>query len=126
MHARLGLGISARTSNKSASGTARLLHGTFHGTGSPTRSCVVVLLWIMAVLLCARLSTHWVQVIPIINIPGYGDRAAQTMCERLKVQSQNDKDKLEEAKKEVYLKGFTQGTLIVGPHKGGLVRLFAC
>ncbi len=43
-------------------------------------------------------------VIPIIDIPGYGTTAAQTVCEQLKVQSQNDTAKLAEAKNLVYLK----------------------
>jgi hypothetical protein len=44
------------------------------------------------------------EVIPIIDIPGYGDAAAQVVCEQLKVQSQNDTAKLAEAKQLVYLK----------------------
>ena len=36
----------------------------------------------------------------------------------MKIQSQNDRDKLDEAKKQVYLKGFTEGVLTVGPHAG--------
>jgi leucyl-tRNA synthetase len=50
---------------------------------------------------------EWVlpyEVIPIIDIPGFGDKAAQTVCEQLKVQSQNDTVKLAEAKQLVYLK----------------------
>lgn len=50
---------------------------------------------------------EWVlpyEVIPIIDIPGFGDQAAQVVCEQLKIQSQNDTAKLAEAKQMVYLK----------------------
>ena len=40
----------------------------------------------------------------------------------MKIQSQNDREKLDEAKKQVYLKGFTEGVLTVGPHAGKKVR----
>lgn len=50
----------------------------------------------------------WTQV-PIIDVPDYGTLSAVTVCERLKIQSQNDRDKLQEAKEQVYLKGFYEG-----------------
>ena len=45
------------------------------------------------------------------------------MCDKLKVQSQNDRDKLDQAKEEVYLKGFYEGVMVIGPHKGKLVQV---
>lgn len=66
----------------------------------------------------------WVDfdVIPIIEIPGYGDKAAVKLCEDYKIQSQNDRDKLADAKHEVYLKGFETGVMLVGKYKGLLVK----
>ncbi|OQR81111.1 leucyl-tRNA synthetase, cytoplasmic [Achlya hypogyna] len=58
------------------------------------------------------------EVVPIIDIPGYGTTAAVQVCDELKIQSQNDKEKLAKAKELVYLKGFYEGVMIVGSQKG--------
>lgn len=50
--------------------------------------------------------------VPIIHIPGLGDPddlSAVYACNKEKVNSQNDKDKLEKAKELTYLKGFYDG-----------------
>ena len=62
------------------------------------------------------------EVVPIIEIPGYGDKSAVTMCERLDIKSSKDKDKLKQAKDEVYLKGFNDGVMLVGECKGMKVK----
>ena len=64
-----------------------------------------------------------VQVQPILHIEGFGDRTAEVVCQQMKITSQNDTKKLAEAKAATYLKGFTHGVMIVGPHKGKKVSL---
>jgi len=68
---------------------------------------------------------EWVlpfEVVPIINIPEYGDVSAKKVYEDMKIKSQNDKDKLLKAKELVYNKGFYEGKLIIGPYKGKKIQ----
>ncbi|KAG5391708.1 hypothetical protein IGI04_021671 [Brassica rapa subsp. trilocularis] len=67
---------------------------------------------------------EWVpsEIVPIINIPEFGDKAAEKVCLDLKIKSQNDKDKLAEAKRLTYLKGFTEGTMLIGEFVGRKVQ----
>nr|CCA14882.1 LeucyltRNA Synthetase (Cterminal region) LeucyltRNA Synthetase (Central region) LeucyltRNA Synth putative [Albugo laibachii Nc14] len=58
------------------------------------------------------------EAVPIIEIEGFGDTAAVKVCNDLKVVSQNDTAKLAKAKELVYLKGFYEGVMLVGPYKG--------
>lgn len=67
------------------------------------------------------IKDDWVlpyDVVEIINIPEFGTAAARKVCQDMKIQSQNDTKKLAEAKQLVYLKGFTDGVMNIGPYKG--------
>ena len=69
---------------------------------------------------------EWVmpfEVVPCVHIPEFGDACAPIVCEQLKIKSQNEKVKLEEAKHRTYLKGFTDGIMIQGVFKGEPVKV---
>lgn len=60
--------------------------------------------------------------VPIINIPEFGGLSAIKACDDLKVKSQNDRLLLDQAKDLVYTKGFYDGVMLVGEHKGMKVK----
>ncbi|XP_003224146.1 leucine--tRNA ligase, cytoplasmic isoform X1 [Anolis carolinensis] len=60
--------------------------------------------------------------VPVIEIPGYGQLSAPMICDELKIQSQNDREKLVEAKERLYLKGFYEGIMLVAEFKGQKIQ----
>ena len=60
-----------------------------------------------------------------LEIEGYGSMSAVTMCERLDIKSAKDTEKLKKAKEEVYVKGFYEGVMLVGPCAGMKVHIRA-
>jgi leucyl-tRNA synthetase len=60
--------------------------------------------------------------ISIIDVPDYSDMSAVKAYQDFKISSMNDKQKLLDAKQEVYLKGFYKGVMKVGEFKGEKVE----
>ncbi|XP_032511836.2 leucine--tRNA ligase, cytoplasmic [Danaus plexippus] len=60
--------------------------------------------------------------VSILEIPEFGNLTAVFLYDKLKIQSQNDKDKLTQAKEMAYLKGFYDGVLLVGDYKGEKIQ----
>lgn len=60
--------------------------------------------------------------IPIIEVPELGNLAAIKTCEMFKVNSQNDKTQLADAKELTYKKGFYDGVMLVEEFKGQKVQ----
>jgi len=59
--------------------------------------------------------------VPIIALEPYGNLAAPTICSQMKIQSQNDRDKLLEAKEKIYTKSFYDGVILVGKYANSKV-----
>jgi len=61
-----------------------------------------------------------IKLIPIIQTKGFGTLPAVELCEKLGITSQNDSEKLEIAKQELYKKGFHTGVMLetCGPYAG--------
>jgi len=64
-----------------------------------------------------------IKPVSLIKLKGYGEFPAITIVEKMKINSQLDKEKLEKATKEIYTKEFHQGILkeIYGPFSGKIV-----
>ncbi|KAH6804922.1 ATP binding/leucine-tRNA ligases/aminoacyl-tRNA ligase [Perilla frutescens var. frutescens] len=68
---------------------------------------------------------EWVlpfEITPIIHHPEFGDKSAETICIEKKIKSQNEREKLDEAKKIIYKGGFYEGTMIAGEFTGMKVQ----
>lgn len=53
----------------------------------------------------------------VINIPGFEDMVAQKVCIDLKIYNHVDKDKLADAKRLTYVKGFIDIVSLIGKYK---------
>ena len=66
-------------------------------------------------------KAEWIEpfeLVPILETPDLGTLSAKYMCEKLKVQSQKDVDKLKEAHDVCYNSGFYKGVMTAGAFVG--------
>lgn len=71
------------------------------------------------------IDAKWVEgidVVPIIDIPEYGNTIAVKLCIDMKVGGQKDKQKLNDAKEIAYKQGFNFGVFTIGAHAGKKVK----
>lgn len=67
------------------------------------------------------IKDEWVmgyEPVAIISTPTYGEMAAVKLCETMNIKSQNDTEKLRQAKEAAYLKGYNEGIMTIGIAKG--------
>lgn len=65
---------------------------------------------------------NFVEPIPVINTPNYGNLIAPKLCEIKKINSQKDKNQLAEAKEIAYKEGFYNGVMCIGEYEGVKVQ----
>lgn len=70
------------------------------------------------------IQPEWVplDILPIIDTPGYGNLIAPTLVKQLKINSPKDATKLAEAKEQAYKIGFYQGKMVYGEFSGHSVQ----
>lgn len=70
------------------------------------------------------IKPEWVSldILPIIETPGYGNLIAPELVKKMKINSPKDVEQLGEAKEQAYKLGFYQGKLIVGEFAGKSVQ----
>jgi leucyl-tRNA synthetase len=61
-------------------------------------------------------------LVPIIDVPGYGNKIAEKVVADLGIKSQNDRQLLDKAKEIAYQKGFYEGVMTVGDYAGMKVQ----
>lgn len=62
------------------------------------------------------------EIVPIINTPSYGDKTAEFLVKKMKINSPKDTKPLAEAKELAYKEGYYQGTMLIGEFKGEKVE----
>ncbi|KAJ2479391.1 cytosolic leucyl tRNA synthetase [Coemansia sp. RSA 2320] len=71
------------------------------------------------------IEPQWVEgfePVPVLSTAAYGEMSAPTLCDKLKINSQKDRNQLAEAKDAAYKEGFYNGTMSIGDFKGMSVQ----
>ncbi|KAI5800012.1 hypothetical protein EDC01DRAFT_648573 [Geopyxis carbonaria] len=72
-----------------------------------------------------KIKKEWaeLEIPPIIKTPSYGDKAAEFLVKKLKINSPKDAKQLAEAKELAYKEGYYQGTMLIGDFTGEKVEM---